>query len=135
MDTFADHQYCVDRLLKEYRRHPRLIIAVDFDDTVFPWTFQDSDHSEILQLVRDCQSINFYIVCWTASDPSRYEMIEKYFLGSGIRLDSINKNPIKLPFGNNGKIYYNILLDDRAGLASAASILREVVDIIKREKP
>ena len=34
----------------------------------------------------------------------------------------------------NGKIYYNILLDDRAGLFEAYSILIDVVSYIEKDK-
>jgi len=57
-------------------------------------------------------------------------MIE-YMADHGIKISSINKNPIDLPFGNHGKIYYNHLLDDRAGLESALKILKSLIDRIQ----
>ena len=39
-----------------------------------------------------------------------------------------------LPYGNNGKIYANIYLDDRAGLEEALIILEKALLIIENEK-
>jgi len=41
---------------------------------------------------------------------------------------------IKLPFGNNGKIYYNILLDYRAGLGQALDALEIFLDNIQNSR-
>ena len=47
-----------------------------------------------------------------------------------IKITGINANPIPLPFGNHGKIYFNILLDDRAGLSQSIDILNKLIDKI-----
>jgi hypothetical protein len=52
------------------------------------------------------------------------------FVENNITIASINENPIDLPFGNNGKIYYNILLDDRAGLGQALDTLNKTIELI-----
>jgi hypothetical protein len=51
----------------------------------------------------------------------------QYAKSVGIRVDSINRNPIDIPYGNNSKIYANIFLDDRAGLEEAKEILRTCI--------
>jgi hypothetical protein len=118
------------RLLKEYHAHPRLIIGVDFDDTVFDFHNEGHTYERIIALLRRCQHIGFYIVLFTASAPERHKFMNDYMLGQGIVLDFINKNPIPLPYGHHGKIYYNILLDDRAGLGQAVEALTWLVDKI-----
>lgn len=131
-DPYTNSSVCVERLLKEYKKHGKLILAVDFDDTVYPYHGTTDTHIRTLSLVKAAQDIGFYIVGWTASSPVRYPMINQYFARHGIILDSINKNPIDLPFGNNGKIYYNLLLDDRAGLGQACDILDAVLAHIRQ---
>lgn len=133
-DPYLMIDTCVDRLLKEYQKHRKLIVAVDFDDTVFPYHQTDHSHEMVLDLVRECQAVGFYIVIWTASEPIRFPFIKQFMSDNGIEVDSINENPVSLPFGNHKKIYYNILLDDRAGLASSYNILRRVLHHIKHEK-
>lgn len=132
MDTYRIHSNTVARLTKEYKSHPKLIVAVDFDDTIFPWTKENSTHEEVLSLVRRCKALGFYIVCFTASDAKRYDFIRDFFANNGITIDSINVNPIPLPYGNNGKIFFNILLDDRSGLESSYKTLLEVVEFAEK---
>lgn len=60
-----------------------------------------------------------------------------YILGDigregGIHIDYINESPLYIPFTGN-KIYYNIMLDDRAGLSAAYKILYETKERIKNE--
>lgn len=128
-DPYLYDEPVMTRLRATYKKHRRMILAVDFDDTVFPWT-GITTHEYVLSLVRRAQKVGFLIVIFTASAPQRYDFIRDYMLKNGIAVDSINVNPIPLPYGNNGKIMYNILLDDRAGLKSAVrnleTFLREI---------
>jgi len=123
----------VKRLYNEYKKHPRLIVACDFDDTVFDYHGGGENHERVLQLLRDCKKHNFYVVVWTASDPLRFPEMRTFLSDRGIKIDSINENPIPLPFGNHKKIYYNILLDDRAGLNSAVDTLETLLFLIDNE--
>jgi len=130
-DPFTHRGNCIDRLHAEYVKHKRLIVAVDFDDTVYPFNNSEDEHPALIDLLKQCNKHNFYVVVFTASSPERYPVIEKFMVEKGITIASINKNPIPLPYGNNGKIYYNILLDDRAGLWEAVSTLQGVINKIE----
>jgi hypothetical protein len=129
-DPFTDTQHAVTRLYKEWVKHPQLIVAVDFDDTVFDFHQKGDTHDRVINLLKRCNAENFYIVTFTASHPGRYPLIEARMKEIGIEVHSMNQNPIELPFGNHGKIYYNILLDDRAGLGQAVETLEAVLDMI-----
>ncbi len=133
-DPYLNQHRCVQRLLKEWRKHGRLIVAVDFDDSVWPFHDTNHTHDKVIALVKECSDLGCLIVIYTASDPSRYPMMRAFLEGRGIKVASVNENPIELPFGRWGKIYYNAFLDDRAGLASAYEQLRQVVYLVKREK-
>lgn len=132
-DPFFSQNACVERLYAEYKKHGQLIVAVDFDETIFPYKDKNVKYTKVIDLLRDCFGFGFYIVIYTASDPKRFPKMKEYLEQYGIAVSAVNKNPIKLPFGNHGKMYYNILLDDRAGLSSAYNVLREVVEKIKVE--
>lgn len=93
---------------------------------------QGTEYPRAINVVKQCAALGFYVVLWTASAPERFNFMKKYMQDNGIHVDAINENPIKLPFGNNGKIYYNILLDDRAGLGQALDALEIFIDNIKR---
>lgn len=132
-DPYQNISNCVKRLYNEYKKHKRLVIAADFDDTVFDYHGGGENHERVLQLLRDCKKHNFYVVVWTASDPLRFPEMRTFLSDRGIKIDSINENPIPLPFGNHKKIYYNILLDDRAGLNSAVDTLETLLFLIDNE--
>lgn len=52
---------------------------------------------------------------------------------SGGEVHYINQSPPYIPYSGN-KVYYNILLDDRAGLSAAYEILYETKERIKNGK-
>ena len=134
MNPFEQTKRCVDRLHAEYQKHPRLIVAVDFDDTVFNFhNYPDTDYDRIKAVLKRCAALKFYIVCFTASPINRYSFIREHFLHEyKIPLDGINQNVIDSLYGKNGKIYFNILLDDRAGLSQALEILEQLLNKIEQ---
>lgn len=132
-DPFFSMEACCTRLYDEYKKHGSLIVACDFDETIFPYKNKEAKYDRVIDLLRECHGLGFYIVIYTASSPDRYKFMKEYLEQYGIAVSSVNKNPIKLKFGNHGKIYYNILLDDRAGLRDAYTTLKYVVDKIKVE--
>ena len=117
------------RLLEEWKQHGKIIISVDYDDTLYPWRkdFNKEDIERTIKLVQQARYTGAYIVIFTASDSDRYDEISKYCESIKLPIDSINKNAINLPYGNNGKIYYNINLCDRSGLTQALDILESAL--------
>lgn len=114
----------IDRLLEEWITHGKIVIGVDYDDTIRDWKLKDyPTYSKVINLIRNCRETGAYITIFSACDEERYPEIETFCEAHNIKPDSINKNPIKLIYGNNGKIYANIFLDDRAGLLQAMEIL------------
>lgn len=130
-DPYLDNQNCIDRLYQEYLTHKKLIVALDFDDTIFAFKNKNSTHTKVLDLIRRCNKLNFYVVIWTASDESRFNLIKDYCREENVKISGINENPIVLKYGNNRKIYYNICLCDRSGLSAAYEILSKVLDKIE----
>lgn len=114
----------VDRLHKEWLQHKKIIVAVDFDDTVSAWNFNQEfiKSNGVIPLLKTINK-HAHIVVFTACDWERYGEIYEFFEENGVKISTINKNPIHLPYGNTNKIYYNIFLDDRAGLNQAIEIL------------
>lgn len=133
MDAYFDTKKAVDRLYSEWQKHPRLVVACDFDDTVYDTHSKGHTFDMVIDLLKECKKLNFFVVIFTASKVERYPMIREYMTSLGIEIDGINENVIDLPFGKNGKIYANIFLDDRAGLFQAATTLLMLVEKIKSE--
>ncbi len=129
-DPYLFPDIALKRLFREYDAHPRLIVAVDFDDTVFDYHGVGSTHDKILETVKLCKKANFYVVVFTASAPERFPFIKEFLENKGIVVDSINENPIPLPYGNHKKIFYNILLDDRAGLGESYKVLNSLLEYV-----
>jgi hypothetical protein len=116
------------RLVEEWKQHGRIIVAVDYDDTISPWkatTQQDCD--EVIKLLKEVRNVGAYIVIFTCSDVDRYKEIEEYCKSKELKIDSINQNPISLPYGNQNKVYANIFIDDRAGLYESLNLLEEAM--------
>ena len=121
-----NNKYVV-RLRKEWEQHGKIIIAVDYDDTISPWKWNQSELQDTINLIKEAQLCGAYVAIFTACSPERYEEIMQYAKSVGIRVDSVNRNPIDIPYGNNSKIYANIFIDDRAGLEEAKEILRTCI--------
>lgn len=135
MNPFEQTDRCVDRLYAEYKKHPRLIVAVDFDDTAFNYhNYPDVEYGRLKYILSECKRLDFFVVCFTASPISRYEFIRNHFESEmGVKIDGINENVIDTPFGKNGKIFFNILLDDRGGLGQSMDILETLILKINRK--
>jgi hydroxymethylpyrimidine pyrophosphatase-like HAD family hydrolase len=131
MDTFFSTNNAILRLYNEWTRHPKLLIACDFDDTIYDFHNNNTEHKMVIELLKKCNELGFYVTLFTASKPERYEFMRNHMKELGVKIDAINENVIELKYGNNGKIYYNILLDDRAGLGQAYTVLSSVIEMIK----
>ena len=118
------------RLYDEYKKYGSLVIAYDFDNTVYDFHSGGHTYTEVIELLRDLKSLGCFLTVWTAN--SDEQLVAQYLHMNEIPFDAINENP---PFwkGTERKIYYNALLDDRAGLAQVFSELRQLVTIISFE--
>lgn len=127
----------IKRLITEWEQHGKVIIAVDFDDTISPWKFNtDEDRvffDKVINTITIAKQTGAFVVVFTACDPSRHEDIRSYCMSKGLAIDSINETPVhSIPYGKNGaKIYANIFIDDRAGLIEALDILEKAMYTIR----
>ncbi len=119
----------VKRLVQEWIMHGKIIVATDFDDTISIWKqgFNKDDVQRTIELLKQVYLTGAHIVVFTACSDERYEDIRNHCRELGLNISSINKNPIDLPYGLNGKVYANIFLDDRAGLSESLDILEKAL--------
>lgn len=119
----AENKY-VERLVKEWKEHGRIVLSIDFDSTISYWPTIDNqdDIDKVIDLIKRVQAYTYNVI-FTACAKDRFPEIEGYCKTIGVRVDAINQNPITLPYGNNGKIFYNLNICDRSGLNEALSIL------------
>jgi hypothetical protein len=128
---------CVERLYREYQKYGKLIVAVDHDSTVAPFHPEEMefDYSDTIDAVKRCRELGFHIVIFTGTAKENWPQIHNYWTETlKISYDQINKNAFPMPIGNDGKIYYNILLDDRAGLSASLEILLRLLEKIEFKK-
>jgi len=123
-DFYLSEENSYKRLLEEYEKY-KLIIAYDFDNTVFDYNEKGYGFENVIELLRVCKEIGCYLTVFTSDGPERIPQIESHLKANNIPYDGINENPDIIKF-NGRKIYYNILLDDRSGLPSAYRILARV---------
>ena len=113
-----------NRLIEEWKQHGKIIIAFDYDDTVSPWRLNtEDDCKKVINILIDAQHVGAHLVCFTACKEDRHPEIKRYLSERGLQTDTINQNPIELPYGNQNKVYANIFIDDRAGLDTALEML------------
>lgn len=121
-DPFLDINRVVDRLYNEYKRYGDIIIAFDFDYTVHNFRDEDYTYEQVSEMLRKWQPYAKLVV-FSASQEERYPYIADY-LNQNILIDSIKRNVVLIEKRKpTRKLYYNILLDDRAGLGSAYAAL------------
>lgn len=131
MEGLIRNKY-IERLVKEWEEHGKIIIGVDYDDTIRFWSMRSQEEcNSVIKLLKTAKETGAYIVVFTACDKTRYEEIKNFCQDRGLIIDSINENPIKLPYGNGNKIYANIFLDDRAGLTEAMDTLESAMYVIR----
>ena len=130
MDFYLNAQNSSDRLLGEYNEYGSLVVAFDFDDTVFDFHKKGRVYSDVIKLLQELKSINCYLICWTANE--NLEMVVSYLKDEGIPFDALNENP---PFfkSNNRKVYANAYLDDRAGLRQVYDELNNLLITVKKK--
>lgn len=128
-DPFVNKENAKMRLRSEFKKYGKLIIAFDFDYTVHNYRQEDTyTYDTVIALLREWRPYAHFIV-FTASPEERYPCIEQYLNQNSIPFDKINEDILERNYTR--KIYYNVFLDDRAGLGETVEILSELLDEIK----
>lgn len=120
---------CKKRLLEEYKKYGKLIVAFDYDNTIYDYHNNGGDYSEVIELLKDCSKLGFELILFTTEEDydNLLDKIHKVDSILGTFNYRVNRSSI---FSKAQKPYYNILLDDRAGLEESYEILKYVVDEI-----
>ncbi len=128
MDVFKFDFY--ERLRKDYQQHKSIFVAYDYDNTVFDYHNQGISYEKIIKLLRVCKSLGFTLILFTGNEGEQLEIIKSDLIKRRIPYDLINENPLM----NTRKPYYNILLDDRAGLKEAFDNLKKLTNEIRNKQ-
>lgn len=132
MDYYLNEANLIHRLVKEWREYGQLIIAYDFDNTVFDFHADGHTYGEVIQLLQESKEFGAFLIVYTAREDNELGFVSHYLKSNDIPFDTINEGPPFLPFTGK-KLYYNLLLDDRAGLPSAYRVLKEALYHMKND--
>lgn len=134
MDYYLNDDNAVKRLIDEWKQYGKIIIGVDYDDTLFNYhQIADRTYNDVISLLKDCKKVGCYIVIFTACNETQHEDIRSYCKSINLEVDKINENMDFITFTGR-KIYYNICLDDRCGLRSAYRVLNEALEHMEYER-
>ena len=128
MDVYNFDFY--DRLRKDYLEHKSLFVAYDYDNTVYDYHNLGINYDKIISLLKVCKALGFTLILFTGNEGEKLEIIKRDLKEREIPFDLINENPL-MP---TRKPYYNILLDDRAGLKEAYNYLKKLTDEIRNKE-
>lgn len=136
LDEYLDTEKSYCRLKEEFELHNRLIIAYDLDSTVFDYHHKNASYEMVKDLIRKYRDYAYFII-FTSSESDRYDEIKEILEQEDLPYDSINDDAPFIPFKGR-KVYYNILLDDRAGLHQTyhelLRLYQEVIVELERSK-
>lgn len=131
MDYYLNNDNAINRLVEEWNKYGKIIIAYDFDNTVYDFHKKGFVYNDVISLLQRCEKVGAYFIVFTANNEMK--IIKDYLEKNKIPYNKINENMKFIKFTAR-KIYYNILLDDRAGLQSAYECLLKAVKIIEKKK-
>jgi hypothetical protein len=129
--------FYVNRLVTEWIKNGKIIIACDLDDTIIPYNEEIKDNcKKMIDLILECQEEGIYFLINTARNKPQLEKAKQQVEELGIVVHGVNEMHPEWnhTYGKNGKIYANIFLDDRGGFWDAYWTLTNALTIVKTER-
>jgi hypothetical protein len=123
-DRYIRDNQVLNRLIDDYREHGKLIIAFDFDNTVSDYWGKGDEYPFVEFLLRKSKEQGHTLILFTCKSGYAATLAANECSKKGYGPDLINTSPVL----NTVKPYYNILLDDRAGLRSASNVLHKFLE-------
>ena len=130
MDEYLIPNSSFLRLYKEYKQYGSLVIAYDFDNTIYDFHQKGNTYWQVITLLQKLKGLGCICICFTANPDEKF--IKDYCKQYYIPLDMLNQNPDFFK-SSARKIYYNAFLDDRAGLLQVYTELSLLINLIKQE--
>lgn len=129
MDYYLSEDNCYDRLKCELERYGKLIFCVDFDDTIFDFHNVGRKYNDIISLLHRWENLSEVII-FTGNGEDKYDFIKEYLMQNNIKYKGINCNSSVDVDGR--KVYANVYLDDRGGLALVYKILMRLIENVEK---
>lgn len=125
-DRYSHYTESLSRLKEEYKKYKTLYIAFDFDNTVFDYHQRGDTFPLVEELLKVCKNKGFKLILFSANEDKQLDFAIKYCTDRGYAPDFVNESPIM----KTKKPYFNLLLDDRAGLGETIQLLSDLLDSI-----
>lgn len=110
-----------------YDEHNNIILAVDFDDTIYDWKSVGLSCDYVIDLVKRCQLyLNAKVMLFTCRIDDKLDFAVRHCNEVGLDLWGINHHPEHGP--TTGKPFYNVLLDDKACLENVCDVLELLLE-------
>ena len=123
------------RLYKEYHEYKSLIIAVDFDNTLYDFHKKGEHYLQVMKLLDNLRDIGCTIIIWTANRD--IEFVKKYLYSYDVHYDFINEDAPVMQMYFKGeparKIFANAYIDDRSGLKQVYEELSLLISLVQKE--
>lgn len=133
-DRYMNYSKCIERLLREYDRYGRIILAVDFDNTIYDYHQVGDEYPYIETLLKEAEPYTNVMV-FTCRPKKQHQDIKEYMDKRGLKFDTINEPILNLnPDDETAKPFYSLLLDDRACLFGASIILGKFIKTLQERE-
>lgn len=129
MDYYLQPGNSYNRLEEEYKRYGKLILCVDYDDTIFDYHKKGRTYEQIISLLHRWEKYSDVII-FTGNGEEKYPEIAQYLAEHKIRYQGINCDSAIRVAGR--KVYANCYIDDRAGLIQVYYELLHLIEKIEK---
>ena len=129
--------FYTNRLVKEWLKNGKIIIACDLDDTIIPYNEEIKDNcKKMVNLILECQKEGIYFLINTARIKDKLQKGKEQVEALGIEVHGVNEMHTEWnrPYGVNGKLYANIFLDDRGGFWDSYETLSNALTIVRKTR-
>lgn len=130
LDFYMIFENFYNRLESEYKKYGKLIIAVDYDDTIYDYHNSGRNYDCVIDLLRRWKD-HAEIIIFTSSAETRFDEMRKYLDEHSIPYNAINEE-LSASFGGR-KVYANVHIDDRGGIETPYKALSMLADKIERD--
>lgn len=125
-DRYTNRKYCLDRLKEQYDKYGSLYIAFDYDDTIVPCYYErawEGSCPKVIKALQEAKENGFRLILFTCREGKKLDEAIKNAFDLKIGCNYINESPI---IKDSQKPYYNLFLDDKAGLGEALWLLKQI---------
>lgn len=128
-NNYANRDMVVTRLMREYETYGKLVIAVDFDNTIFDYHSRGLHLTCCISAVKKAIDLGNEVYIFTANVD--HALVRQTCLELFGKELVINESSV---YFDSRKPFYSLLLDDRAGLDSALRTLNQLNFFIEEKQ-